>query len=115
MDETGDQHAALDWAVAVERAGGNASLATDLLAMLREELPRRVAAMEAAAEGGDDAGLEEEVHRVVGSCRYCGVPALEAAAGHLDSLLQRGEPWQRRDLDAVIQAASELQAVEPPP
>jgi two-component system sensor histidine kinase BarA len=105
---------ALDWALAVERAGGNAALAADLMDMLRAELPQRVAAMEAAASRGDDAALEEEVHRVVGSCRYCGVPALEAAASHLDGLLHRGEPWQRPDLDAITRAAAELESAEPP-
>lgn len=114
MDDAGDRQPALDWALAVERAGGNAALAADLMRMLREELPRRVAAMEAAADRGDEAALEEEVHRVVGSCRYCGVPALEVAAGHLDGLLHRGESWQRRDLEAITRAAKELEDMEPP-
>mgnify|MGYP006296145777 CR=1 FL=1 len=114
MEQAGTNPVALDWALAVERAGGNAGLAADLLEMLREELPRRVEALEAAAARGDKAALQEEIHRVVGSCRYCGVPALEQAAGHLDDLLRRGDTWRHSDLKAVLQAADDLQAARPP-
>ncbi|MFW5910898.1 MAG: Hpt domain-containing protein [Thiohalospira sp.] len=114
MESGKEMPPSLDWALAVERAGGNAALAADLLAMLREELPQRLSALRVAAERGDGAALQEEIHRVVGSCRYCGVPALEQAAGHLDGLLRRGEPWRQADLDAVNRAAEALQTASPP-
>jgi two-component system sensor histidine kinase BarA len=114
MEQEEEAPVPLDWALAVERAGGNAGLAADLLEMLREELPQRVDALRAAAERNDEAMLQEEIHRVVGSCRYCGVPALERVAGHLDGLLRRGEPWQHEDLEAVFRAAEDLRTAHPP-
>jgi two-component system sensor histidine kinase BarA len=114
MEQAGDPNQALDWTLAVERAGGNAELAADLLAMLRQELPQRMEALRTAAARGDESVLQEEIHRVVGSCRYCGVPALERAAGHLDDLLRRGAPWQEADLEAVFRATEDLQTLHSP-
>lgn len=114
MEQGEETPVPLDWALAVERAGGNAGLAADLLEMLREELPARMNTLQTAADQGDEAALQEEVHRVVGSCRYCGVPALEQAAGHLHGLLQRDDAWERADLQAILRAADELQTARPP-
>ncbi|SFD04167.1 HPt (histidine-containing phosphotransfer) domain-containing protein [Thiohalospira halophila DSM 15071] len=114
MDEAGVPDEALDWTLAVERAGGNADLAADLLEMLRQELPQRMEAVRTAAARGDESVLQEEIHRVVGSCRYCGVPALERTAGHLDQRLIRGEPWGQEEIDAVVRAAEALKTVRPP-
>lgn len=69
----------VDWAEARQLAGGKADLAEDVLKELLADLPRSRAALLKASASGDAATWWQEAHRLLGACRYSGVPALRAS------------------------------------
>ena len=97
--------AVVDWQLATRRAGDNPELAADLHAMLLEELPERIGLLEAALEQDARGHLKDPIHRLAGSCRYCGVPGLEAAVEALNTTLKEGERPSDEALLSVIEAA----------
>ena len=77
-----------DEQLSLELAGGNQDLARQMLDMLMNELPTLQASMNTAFQHGDKAALYDNVHKINGSTRYCGVPAVSTAANDLEQLLK---------------------------
>ena len=75
---------------ALEKAGGNAVLMRELLAMLVNELPASVAALEQALQQEGKDTLWDLAHKLKGSTAYCGVPALQEAATALEQAIKTG-------------------------
>lgn len=78
---------ALDRASALAAAGGNAELATRLLAMLGSELERFAPAIRVAVERNDRPTARELTHKLRASAGFCGARALGEAAGRLEHAL----------------------------
>ncbi len=97
--------AEFDRELAIERAGGQAALADELHAMLLAELPGRITVLSEALGTTDRRHLADPVHRLTGSCRYCGVPRLEVAAEALNTRLKAGENPPDDAIEAVVDAA----------
>lgn len=76
--------------LSLELAGGNPQLADQMLDMLCQSLPEHKSAINAAHADGDMDNLYRHVHKVTGSTRYCGVPALADASEVLDRQLKNG-------------------------
>jgi two-component system sensor histidine kinase BarA len=58
-----------------------------MLAMLLDSLPNEKIQINRAFSEKDFAQMENLVHRLYGSCCYCGVPRLKRVSGLLDKLL----------------------------
>ena len=104
--------AAIDWREAERLAGGRRDLAEKLIATLADDIPLAREQFLAAEAQQDAEAWRKAVHRLLGACRYTGVPALRAsletalnlAEGTFDAALQ-----QRilLDMDALVQAVKE--------
>jgi len=77
-----------DEQLSLQLAGGNQDLARQMLEMLLKELPALRTDMNQAYKQGDKAALYDNVHKINGSTRYCGVPAVGQAANELELLLK---------------------------
>jgi len=74
----------IDHELSLELAGGDQELANDLLAMLIKELPDLRDKLQQTFDNGDMDNMLEHAHKIVGSTRYIGVPALAISAGQLE-------------------------------
>lgn len=84
-----NQHiTSVDIALCMKLANNKPALARDMLVMLLESLPTEKAQINHAFAEKDFPQLEEIVHRLYGSCCYCGVPRLKRVSGLLDKLLR---------------------------
>lgn len=81
--------AVVDWDEARRLAGDKADLAEELLRTLIADLPRSLAALAQADTAEEARAWWQEAHRLLGACRYCGVPALRESLE--DALRTRGE------------------------
>jgi two-component system sensor histidine kinase BarA len=79
-----------DKELSLQLAGGKADLAEQMLGMLLEELPKLCEQANVAAAANDTDALFRSVHKINGSTRYCGVPALGNAADQLELLIKAG-------------------------
>ncbi|WP_084591570.1 response regulator [Gilvimarinus agarilyticus] len=68
-----------------------ADLARDMLVMLIDSLETEQNAFNAAYEAEDYALLQEQIHKLYGSCCYTGVPHLRSITGLLDKALSAGQ------------------------
>lgn len=84
-----DVTAVYDRVLATQIAGGSAEIAAELLALLLKELPEQRAALKRAFASDDAQAVWEINHKLYGSARYCGAPALTAATQNLESALQQ--------------------------
>ena len=80
--------------LSLQLAGGNSELAKQMLGLLCKALPEQRSAINTAAESGDMETLYQQVHKVTGSTRYCGVPALADASEVLGRQLKNGNTAQ---------------------
>lgn len=80
-----------DKQLSLQLAGGNEDLARQMLEMLLKELPVLQANMNEVFQEGDNAALYDNVHKINGSSRYCGVPAVGQAANNLELLLKNDD------------------------
>ena len=87
-----------DEQLSLQLAGGNQDLARQMLDMLLKELPELRTSMNAAHQVGDKAALYDNVHKINGSSRYCGVPAVGQAANDLEALLKQNND----DLESAL-------------
>ena len=78
----------VDILTSLRLANNKPKLARDMLVMLLQNLEAERCDINAAFEQEDFVKLEELVHRLYGSCCYCGVPRLKKISGLLDKLLQ---------------------------
>jgi HPt (histidine-containing phosphotransfer) domain-containing protein len=83
---------ARDEVAALAAAGGDADLAQELLAALREGLPGEVDDLRAALAESDWPALADHAHQVRGASRYCGVPALDEAIESLERAARIADP-----------------------
>tara|TARA_B100000989_G_C19533010_1_gene471357 strand:- start:3164 stop:5197 length:2034 start_codon:yes stop_codon:yes gene_type:complete len=67
-----DEGQVINFADAVEKAGGKTALAEELLAMFYTELPKDKAAIGKLLASGNIEGLADELHRIKGGAFYCG-------------------------------------------
>ena len=91
--------------LSLQLAGGKADLAEQMLSMLLKELPQLCEQANDAAASNDADTLFRSVHKINGSTRYCGVPALGKAADQLELMIKAGnsditEAMQRLNTEA---------------
>ena len=75
-------------------AGGKQATADKLLALLMQQLPQDKAEIEAAFTKADWQALGDIIHKLHGSCCYCGVPALKVASQKAERLTKAGNTKQ---------------------
>jgi two-component system sensor histidine kinase BarA len=107
---SGDELKVLDPEEGLRLAAGKADLAADMLSMLLASLDADREAIRAAREGEDRNKLIEQVHRLNGASRYCGVPQLRAACQRSETLLKQEHPHAQQALDELDGAISRLAA-----
>ena len=95
-----------DKQLSLQLAGGNEDLARQMLEMLLKELPVLQANMNEVFQEGDNAALYDNVHKINGSSRYCGVPAVGQAANNLELLLKNNDDNLK---DAVDELNAEIE------
>ena len=100
-----------DEQLSLELAGGNQDLARQMLDMLLKELPELQATMNEAYRACDKAALYESVHKINGSSRYCGVPAVGQAANELEALLKENNDVLESSLDKLNTEIGRLMAL----
>lgn len=111
----GPPASAIDWPEAERLAGGRRSLAEQLISTLIDDIPLAREQLIHASNAQDAQAWHRAVHRLLGACRYTGVPALRAALeaalalpnGSWDANLQ-----QRilHEMDALLQSSASLKA-----
>lgn len=103
--------ATIDWSEAERLAGGRRDLAEKLIATLADDIPLAREQLLKARQMQDADAWRRAVHRLLGACRYTGVPALrthlEAALnlpeGTFDDALQQ---QILQAMDALLQAVN---------
>ncbi|WP_024460528.1 response regulator [Marinimicrobium sp. LS-A18] len=83
-----EQPSPVDIPLCLKLANHKPTLARDMLEMLIKNLSGERDAINQAFDNQDFEQLEELVHRLYGSCCYCGVPRLKRISGLLDKILQ---------------------------
>ncbi|MAN50469.1 MULTISPECIES: response regulator [unclassified Marinimicrobium] len=83
-----EQPSPVDIPLCLKLANHKPTLARDMLEMLVKNLGGERDAINQAFDNQDFEQLEELVHRLYGSCCYCGVPRLKRISGLLDKILQ---------------------------
>ncbi|WP_347332163.1 response regulator [Marinimicrobium locisalis] len=86
--EDAEQPGPVDIPLSLKLANNKPALARDMLEMLLSNLGVERDEINEAFEQKDYQRLEELVHRLYGSCCYCGVPRLKRISGLLDKILQ---------------------------
>ncbi|MET4758904.1 response regulator [Endozoicomonas sp. NE40] len=86
----------------IQLAGGNEALADEMLDMLVKGLDNDLETLQRHARHDYHKGLLERVHRLHGSCRYCGVPELEESCYQLESLLKKNEQIDTSDIQGQL-------------
>lgn len=76
---------------ALERAGGDQTLALELFSMLHRELPDYINNLQLHYNDGDLTSVYELVHKIHGATKYLGVPELHHAASSYEGVLKRSE------------------------
>lgn len=94
----------LDRQLAIQRAGGKASLAEELHGMLLKSLPTHRDAIQQSWEAKDRDKLYYQVHKLNGSTRYCGVPQLEQRCDALEKQIHGGETELEAGYQALMSA-----------
>ena len=111
----GQPASVIDWPEAERLAGGRRSLAEQLISTLIDDIPLARTQLVNASNEHDTQAWHRAVHRLLGACRYTGVPALRAAleaalalpSGSWDASLQ-----QRilHEMDALLQSGIRAKA-----
>lgn len=73
----------------IRLAGGNRELAFELLNMLIDELPAHKTEIGKSLKSNDFDNLKHHVHKLHGSSRCCGTPALLKAAQALETTINQ--------------------------
>ncbi|WP_342221388.1 two-component sensor histidine kinase BarA [Candidatus Fukatsuia endosymbiont of Tuberolachnus salignus] len=84
----------LDWSLAVQHAANKEDLAHDLLRMLLELLPQVTLCVQAIVDDEKTPMISDEdflslIHKLHGSCAYCGVPRLKQICFTIEQQLRR--------------------------
>ncbi len=81
----------IDVPLSLQLANNKPSLARDMLIMLLQNLPSEQKLINTSYRKKDYAALEALVHKLYGSCCYCGVPYLKCISVLVDKLLQNNQ------------------------
>lgn len=87
---------AVDIQLCLKLANNKPALARDMLTMLLANLEAEKAQIVQTLASGNYRQLGELIHRLYGSCCYCGVPKLKHISGLLDKLFQAKEYEQAK-------------------
>ena len=99
----------VDIQLCLKLANNKPALARDMLQMLVNSLAQEKTQLQQALAADAFDQLGEQIHRLYGSCCYCGVPKLKHISGLLDKLLQAGETAQAKDaMQALFHALDEV-------
>ena len=94
---------------AIELAAGKEELAQELFGMLVDSLEQESMSIRQTHADEDHENLLKHVHRLHGATRYCGVPALKAAAENAEVTLKQ-QPIEQLD-QAIQKLLHEIQRV----
>lgn len=72
-------------------SGGKEGLAREMIDMLKAQLPKDFALIQAAFEKQDLDALQVSVHKLHGAVSYCGTPALKQATADLELALHNNQ------------------------
>lgn len=75
----------IDWESGTKLAGGQRSLAEDLLDFLIKSLPQDVAKIKDLHEKKNYSDLKYQVHKLHGAVSYCGLPRLKTLLSRLET------------------------------
>ena len=78
----------LDWTLALQRAGGKAELANEMLNMLLLSVPETLNLLNQAISNEDCQQVLSVIHKFHGACCYTGVPKLKALAEVIETSLK---------------------------
>ncbi len=109
--------AVIDWNMALKQAANKQDLAEDMLKMLVDSIPELIQLSEDAInqQVGQDT-LLHQIHKLHGSCSYCGVPRLKNICAVIEQALRSGSPiadlepeWfeLQEELEKVLHSAGE--------
>ncbi|WP_280540186.1 ATP-binding protein [Chromohalobacter sp. 11-W] len=104
-DTAGDELPVVDMQLGMRMAGGREALAHDMLTLLFEHLDESEQAIHAAWVAQDAEAFHEQVHRLNGACRYCGVPQLALLAETLETRFKAQGLEACQGLYAALQTA----------
>jgi two-component system sensor histidine kinase BarA len=106
--------ALVDWQEGRKLANGKPELAEMLLRTLLDDLPQTRQRLQSACNQQNMASWQQELHRLLGACRYCGVPALRAClelamndtsfkhaaqvSDEIDALLRWAQQWSNQSM-----------------
>lgn len=96
-----------DRELAIRIAGGNPTIAAELLALLINDLVGQTQAMRHAHAEGELEELRRQAHKLNGSASYCGTPALKEAAEALEEVI--AEAQDARIADAYARIMTEIE------
>lgn len=96
-------NSAINWELSLQHANYNTDLAKDLLEMLVCDLPNTMAEIKNAYITKDYENLHHHVHKLHGSCCYCGVPYLKNACFNLESRIK-----STKDFDEYVEDLQQL-------
>ena len=100
---------AVDIQLCLKLANNKPALARDMLTMLLANLDNEKTSIEQTLAAGNYKHLGELIHRLYGSCCYCGVPKLKHISGLLDKLFQAREYEQAKGaIPALMHALDEI-------
>jgi two-component system sensor histidine kinase BarA len=92
----------VDVPAGIRLAGGKHDLAEELFSMLLESLPEARRTIEVQNAKAAVQNLLEEVHKLHGATRYCGVPLLRQASSSLENALKRGQQPLQPLVDGLL-------------
>lgn len=96
-----DSNSPIDWRDILNITNNKPELAKEMVAMLGAELPDMKVDINHAHRTKQFPSLLEKVHKLHGSCCYCGVPQLKHIAATLEMKLKRQDYQQ---IDPLLQA-----------
>ena len=100
-----EQLVRLDYAVALERLGGDVELLQEVANLFLEEYPSLMSEIQAAVKSGNANGLERAAHSLKGSVANFGADSAFQAALVLENIGRSG------DLTGAFEAHAQLAAV----
>lgn len=91
QNKNNDENSSVNIALCLKLANNKPALARDMLQMMLSGLPSEKSNINQAVTENNLPALSELIHRLYGSCCYCGVPRLKSISGLLDKLLHANE------------------------
>jgi CheY-like chemotaxis protein len=84
--------------IILERTGNKLKLADVIARKLFAELPENLRQAEEAIRNRDTPTARMAVHKINGSCAFCGLEVIREAAASIESALNYDKDWQRLDI-----------------